>query len=44
VESEEQLILLGNMGCDEVQGFHLSRPIPIEQLCSLLAQTHTNVT
>jgi diguanylate cyclase (GGDEF)-like protein/PAS domain S-box-containing protein len=44
VESEEQLFLLGNMGCDEVQGFHLSRPIPIEQLCSLLAQTHTNVT
>ncbi|MDF9773512.1 bifunctional diguanylate cyclase/phosphodiesterase [Pseudomonas baetica] len=44
VESEEQLILLGSMGCDEVQGFHLSRPIPIELLCSLLEQTHTNVT
>ncbi len=32
VESEEQLRLLSQMGCDEVQGFHLSRPVPVEQL------------
>lgn len=44
VESEEQLSLLSDMGCDEVQGFYLSRPMPIEQLCALLAQTHTIVT
>ncbi len=42
VESEEQLSLLNDMGCDEVQGFHLSRPISMEQLCALLTQAHTN--
>jgi len=42
VENAEQLTLLRDMGCDEVQGFHLNRPMTAEQLCSLLAREHTN--
>lgn len=44
VENAEQLTLLRDMGCDEVQGFHLNRPMPAEQLCSLLARERTNTT
>jgi len=32
VETETQLTLLRDLGCDEVQGFHLFRPMPIEAL------------
>jgi diguanylate cyclase (GGDEF)-like protein len=32
IETEGQLSLLGDEGCDEVQGYLLGRPIPIEQL------------
>ena len=32
IETEGQLSLLGDEGCDEVQGFLLGRPIPIAQL------------
>jgi len=31
VETEEQLRLLRRMGCAQVQGFHLSRPLSAEQ-------------
>lgn len=34
VETEDQLAFLENEGCHEVQGFLLSRPIPLEQLVS----------
>jgi diguanylate cyclase (GGDEF)-like protein/PAS domain S-box-containing protein len=36
VDSEEQAQLLRKLGCDELQGFLLSRPVPIEQLGALL--------
>ena len=36
VENEKQLTLLQEMGCDEVQGFHFSPPLPIERLSALL--------
>jgi diguanylate cyclase (GGDEF)-like protein/PAS domain S-box-containing protein len=36
VDSEEQALLLRQLGCDELQGYLLSRPIPIEQLGALL--------
>jgi diguanylate cyclase (GGDEF)-like protein len=32
IETEGQLSLLGDEGCDEAQGYLLGRPIPIEQL------------
>ena len=32
VETEEQLRLLRNIGCDAVQGYYISRPIPEEEL------------
>jgi diguanylate cyclase (GGDEF)-like protein len=38
VELAEQLALLGEMGCDLVQGFHLSPPVPADQLAALVRQ------
>ncbi|HEU4964541.1 MAG TPA: EAL domain-containing protein, partial [Bacilli bacterium] len=38
VETEEQFALLREMGCDKMQGFHYSRPLPPEQFETLLAQ------
>lgn len=36
VESEEQLALLRSFGCDQVQGFLVSRPLPIDALVTYL--------
>ncbi|WAG81150.1 EAL domain-containing protein [Metapseudomonas furukawaii] len=38
VENAEQLELLRGMGCDELQGFHLGRPVPAESLHEALAR------
>ncbi len=38
VESEEQLALLRAFGCDQVQGFLVSRPLPVEALIEYLLQ------
>lgn len=38
VETEEQLALLRSFGCDQVQGYLISRPLPIEQLVEYLVQ------
>jgi len=35
VETEEQLAALSGVGCDEVQGFLLGRPMPAEQAAAL---------
>jgi EAL domain-containing protein (putative c-di-GMP-specific phosphodiesterase class I) len=32
VETEEQLALLGSLGCDMVQGFLLCKPLPADQI------------
>lgn len=32
VEKEEQLKVLSNYGCDEVQGYLLSRPVPLKEI------------
>src|SRR6185312_16418469 len=32
VESAESLEFLKGMGCDAVQGYHISRPLPVEQV------------
>lgn len=38
VETAEDLAFLRAHGCDEVQGFYFSRPVPAEQLSHLLKQ------
>jgi EAL domain-containing protein (putative c-di-GMP-specific phosphodiesterase class I) len=42
VQSAEQLELLRGMGCDFVQGYHLARPLPKEEVASLLAHRKTS--
>lgn len=41
VENHKQLSLLGELDCDEVQGFYLSQPLSHEQLGMLLDQKTT---
>ena len=36
VETKEQLQLLIELGCDYIQGYYFSKPLPIEKLQSLL--------
>jgi diguanylate cyclase (GGDEF)-like protein/PAS domain S-box-containing protein len=38
VESAAQMSLLAAAGCDEMQGFHFSRPLPAEQCEALMRQ------
>jgi len=40
VETEAQLAYLQRIGCDEVQGFLLSRPLPADRLLALLEREH----
>lgn len=32
VETQDQLKILQSMGCDEIQGFYISRPLPVDEL------------
>ncbi|GMQ88669.1 MAG: hypothetical protein BMS9Abin09_0099 [Gammaproteobacteria bacterium] len=43
VETQEQLDLLRTLGCDEIQGYLLSRPLPAEALASWLALRNDEV-
>jgi EAL domain-containing protein (putative c-di-GMP-specific phosphodiesterase class I) len=36
VETRKQLEFLGALGCDVMQGFHISRPLPVDQITALL--------
>ena len=38
VETAEQLAFLQAEGCDEVQGYYLSRPLPASDIARLLEQ------
>ena len=38
VETEQQLSFLKSRGCDEVQGFLLSRPLPVEEISRFLTK------
>jgi len=37
VETQAQLDFLSEQGCDEIQGYLISRPVPAEQFAALLA-------
>ncbi len=37
VEDQEQLQVLGDLGCDLAQGYLLSRPLPADEMTTLLA-------
>jgi EAL domain-containing protein (putative c-di-GMP-specific phosphodiesterase class I) len=40
VESEQQALQLGEMGCQHIQGYWLARPLSAEGLDALLAESH----
>ncbi|WP_444996105.1 bifunctional diguanylate cyclase/phosphodiesterase [Aliikangiella sp. IMCC44359] len=40
VESTEQLDILKNMNCDEVQGYYYAKPMPLTQLIEWLKKNH----
>jgi EAL domain-containing protein (putative c-di-GMP-specific phosphodiesterase class I) len=41
VEREDQLQFLREVGCDEIQGFYFSKPLPAEEMTLLLEQNRT---
>ncbi|ANU14405.1 diguanylate cyclase/phosphodiesterase (GGDEF & EAL domains) with PAS/PAC sensor(s) [Planococcus halocryophilus Or1] len=43
VETEEQLALLKELGCDEIQGFLFSKPLPADRFTKLLMNGVTSV-
>ena len=38
VETEEQLIFLRQQGCDQIQGYLFSKPLPVEDFVKLLVK------
>jgi diguanylate cyclase (GGDEF)-like protein/PAS domain S-box-containing protein len=40
VETAEQLVMLKALGCDDVQGFLIARPMPVADVQAYLARTH----
>ncbi len=40
VESEPQLNFLRRLGCSEIQGYFFSRPVPIDKVAKLLAESY----
>lgn len=40
VETENQLAMLKNAGCDFVQGYYFSRPVPPEEFEKFIAKNH----
>jgi EAL domain-containing protein (putative c-di-GMP-specific phosphodiesterase class I) len=44
VETEEQAAALKRLGCDELQGYLVSKPLTFEQVAELLATTERRPT
>ncbi len=44
VETEQQFDYLRSLGCDEIQGYFISRPLPFDQLKSMLTGFQTKQT
>ncbi|MDE6389526.1 MAG: EAL domain-containing protein [Lachnospiraceae bacterium] len=42
VETREQVELLRNIGCDQVQGYYYARPMPVEDFFELLMKQNEN--
>jgi diguanylate cyclase (GGDEF)-like protein len=42
VETEEQLAFLATLGCEVYQGYHFSRPLPVDELTQLLRAHDTS--
>jgi diguanylate cyclase (GGDEF)-like protein/PAS domain S-box-containing protein len=40
VETEEQVLFLQEKGCDEMQGYVFSRPVPADELTELMVMAH----
>lgn len=40
VETEEQLAILRNLDCNEVQGFYIARPVPAEEMALMMARRY----
>jgi diguanylate cyclase (GGDEF)-like protein len=43
VETEAQRIMLAKLGCDEMQGYFISRPLPEDRLINLLKNLNLNL-
>jgi EAL domain-containing protein (putative c-di-GMP-specific phosphodiesterase class I) len=39
VERKDQLLFLKELGCDEIQGFYFSKPLPAEEMTLLLKES-----
>ena len=44
VESETVVNQLVKLGCDTIQGYHISRPLPAERVTQLLRHPHLNLS
>ena len=44
VETQQQFDLLNEMGCDEIQGYLLSRPVPADEITELLKKFETMIS
>jgi len=43
VETREQLVFLRNQGCDEIQGYFVSPPVPAETVVQFLRGYNINI-
>jgi EAL domain-containing protein (putative c-di-GMP-specific phosphodiesterase class I) len=44
VETEEDWNLVAELGCDQVQGYYIAKPMPADQLVQWLSEWQTGVT